>query len=387
MYLKQISHLIYAFHDPIHVYHFQKYFGLQIIKDIDNYQNNQNHQHNHQNGKNLTNKKKNYKINNYFWYYLFSFGARLGYELFYAFSFSYLYWNIDSTICRKLMLVWAFLMYIGQALKDILKIPRPSGDNIIILEPEYSLEYGMPSTHAMLALMVPVTLYYILLQKYIIYSITLFIIFSIFWFLLICCSRLYLGMHSILDILVGALLTSILLIPVLPTLNTLDHFFVRNWISPLILIPLIILLSIFYPKSNDLSPSRADTITIISAFAGVYLGTWYNYHMGIMHPSPNSPILYPIVWPKSNEISKILIRTIMGLGSIFLMRDLGKRLTCFLIQIITGQIPDKTNKHQAMFEIPIKMISFLFAGLAISVTGPWLARALDIDRKNMYFEA
>lgn len=138
-----------------------------------------------------------YRIGNYFWYYLFSFGSKLGYELFYSLSFSYCYWNVDSFVCRRLMLVWAILMYIGQAMKELIRWPRPSGPSVIILEPAYSFEYGMPSTHAILALSIPVNMFTIISSRYD-FSAPLFTLIALAWCSLICCSRLYLGMHSVL---------------------------------------------------------------------------------------------------------------------------------------------------------------------------------------------
>ena len=43
-------------------------------------------------------------------------------------------WNIDGVIGRKISLFWAFYMYIGQATKDILAIPRPSTPPVVKLE-------------------------------------------------------------------------------------------------------------------------------------------------------------------------------------------------------------------------------------------------------------
>lgn len=107
-----------------------------------------------------------HRVHNYFWFYLFSLGTKLGYELFYAFSYSYMFWNIDSLMCRRLIFVWSIIMYTGQALKDILRLPRPHRDHVIVLEPEYSLEFGMPSTHAILALSMPATLFYSMCGRY-----------------------------------------------------------------------------------------------------------------------------------------------------------------------------------------------------------------------------
>lgn len=214
MYLNKFQEWISCLRDPYLVVRFQRYFGLKsknseaeitsseiADKKLDS-----------------TKSGPKYEIENYFWFYLFSFGSKLGYELFYTISFSYCFWNIDQFICRRLMLVWAILMYIGQALKDIIRWPRPNGPDLLILEPAYSFEYGMPSTHAILSLSMPVNLFLILYGRYEVnmdykmvctykivliliylqFSIPTFIAISISWCSLICCSRIYLGMHSVL---------------------------------------------------------------------------------------------------------------------------------------------------------------------------------------------
>lgn len=53
-------------------------------------------------------------IHNKFWYFLFSFGTALGDEAFYAFSFCFWFWNIDGAVGRRVVYVWAILMYIGK---------------------------------------------------------------------------------------------------------------------------------------------------------------------------------------------------------------------------------------------------------------------------------
>ena len=64
----------------------------------------------------LTTNKRNYSIGNKFWYYLFCFGSGLGDELFYASFFSFWFWNIDGSVCRRVVLIWGILMYIGKTL-------------------------------------------------------------------------------------------------------------------------------------------------------------------------------------------------------------------------------------------------------------------------------
>lgn len=144
-------------HDSKYVRNFQTYFGLKVIPG------DTQDGHHHQNGSS-SKKPKNYQIGSYFWFYLFSFGSKLGYEFFYAFSYSYCNWNMDPLVCRQMICVWSLVMYIGQALKDIIQWPRPK--KVIVLEPAYSLEYGMPSTHALLSLSVPLALFSILSSRY-----------------------------------------------------------------------------------------------------------------------------------------------------------------------------------------------------------------------------
>lgn len=197
---------VFDLRDVGYVNRFQRFFGLQIVKeDEEDADGGDDLSKVHSSPKFSSSavptpaSAKRYRINNYFWYYLFSFGSKLGYELFYSLSFSYCYWNVDSFVCRRLMLVWAILMYCGQAMKELIRWPRPSGPSVIILEPAYSFEFGMPSTHAILALSIPVNMFTILQSRYD-FSVTLFALSSLVWCSLICCSRLYLGMHSVLVI-------------------------------------------------------------------------------------------------------------------------------------------------------------------------------------------
>lgn len=110
--------------------------------------------------------KVKYVIRNKFWYYLFSFGAGLGYELFYASFFPIWFWNIDGAVGRRMVLLWVIIMYIGQALKDVIRWPRPVSPPVVSLEPEYAIEYGMPSTHAMVGMALPFSMLIFTVERY-----------------------------------------------------------------------------------------------------------------------------------------------------------------------------------------------------------------------------
>lgn len=106
MYLKNRFHSVSFLRDSSYVTRFQKFFGLTILPDGEAPEK----AHDKANGVghgSVTQQATKYRIDNYFWFYLFSFGSKLGYELFYSLSFSYCYWNLDSFVCRRLMLVWS----------------------------------------------------------------------------------------------------------------------------------------------------------------------------------------------------------------------------------------------------------------------------------------
>jgi sphingosine-1-phosphate phosphatase 1 len=103
---------------------------------------------------------------NPFWHALFLFGSTLGNEIFYITFFPFLFWNIDEYVARKMVFLWALLMYCGQAAKDIIQWPRPPSPPVISVEKRYQWEYGMPSTHAMVGALIPFCLVYYSYDRY-----------------------------------------------------------------------------------------------------------------------------------------------------------------------------------------------------------------------------
>ena len=111
-------------------------------------------------------KQLDYSIDNKFLYYLFHFGANLGNEVFYILFYPYFIWNFDAWIGRRICLFWSFFMYVGQATKDIVRWPRPASPPVIRLEKRYELEYGMPSTHAMVGAGLPFSIFFFTIGRY-----------------------------------------------------------------------------------------------------------------------------------------------------------------------------------------------------------------------------
>ncbi|KAJ8313991.1 hypothetical protein KUTeg_008552 [Tegillarca granosa] len=138
-----------------------------------------------------------FMINYRFLYYLFSFSSSLGNEVFYLIFYPYCVWNLDSLVGRDTCFVWCLCMYLGQATKDYLLWPRPASPPVVRLENEFLQESSMPSTHAMSATAIPFMLAYLTLARYQFPAIVAWTV-AVCWCLLVCLSRLYLGVHSVL---------------------------------------------------------------------------------------------------------------------------------------------------------------------------------------------
>ena len=98
-------------------------------------------------------------IHNKFLFYLFTFGTELGNEMFFIIFFPFLFWNIDALVSRRLIIVWAWNLFVGQSTKDMVRWSRPASPPVVKVEVFYNSEYSMPSTHAMTGTAIPFCLF------------------------------------------------------------------------------------------------------------------------------------------------------------------------------------------------------------------------------------
>lgn len=119
----------------------------------------------------------------------------------------------------------------------------------------------MPSTHAMVSIVMPFSVVFFMMDRYQ-FSATIGFMLATAWCLVICFSRIYLGMHSVADVIAGLLLTIVLMIPLVPMVNRLDHYILSAKYSPILVIMISILLIIYYPRSDKWTPTRSDIINM-----------------------------------------------------------------------------------------------------------------------------
>lgn len=316
-----------------------------------------------------------YVVKNYFYYYLFKFSAALGEEIFYITFLPFIYWNIDHSVSRRMIIIWSIVMYIGQVSKDILKWPRPLSPPVVKLEMRTDAEYGMPSTHAMAATAISFSFFITTTNQYK-YPFELGLTAAFVFSTLVCLSRLYTGMHTVLDVIGGALISAVLLVLLYPVWDSIDHVLLTSPFCPLLSIAVPLLLCYNYPKLDYYSPTRGDTTTILGAGAGATVGFWLN-NQYVAPAHVGSTMAFPPI--TSTVVVLMLARFLVGLLVILLTRQLMKNVVLrVLCYCYTFPIADLDARRRLEVEVPYKFVTYSSVGFTATVIVPLLHELLGL---------
>ncbi|KAK2538278.1 Sgpp2 [Columba guinea] len=360
-----------------------------------------------------------YIVKNYFYYYLFKFSAALGEEIFYITFLPFIYWNIDHSVSRRMIIVWSIVMYIGQVSKDILKWPRPLSPPVVKLEMRTDAEYGMPSTHAMAATAISFSFFIATVNQYK-YPFELGLAAALVFSTLVCLSRLYTGMHTVLehshvskrditikdllemqgasmralciiigltkplnlislqDVIGGALISAVLLVLLYPAWDVIDHLLLTSPFCPLISIVLPLVLCYNYPKLDYYSPTRGDTTTILGAGAGATVGFWLNNQYAVpAYTSDNFQFGFHLITSKT--VVLVLARFFVGICVVLLTRQLMKSVVLGMLGYwYNFSIGDLEARRQLEVEVPYKFITYSSVGFSATVLVPLLHELLGL---------
>ncbi|XP_033006140.1 sphingosine-1-phosphate phosphatase 2 isoform X2 [Lacerta agilis] len=318
-----------------------------------------------------------YVVKNYFYYYLFRISAAMGQEVFYITFLPFSYWSINPYVARRLILMWSVVMYIGQVSKDLLKWPRPSSPPVVKLEKRTTAEYGMPSTHAMAATAISFTFVVTTVNKYK-YPLELGLLGAFLFSTLVCLSRIYTGMHTVLDVIVGSLISAILTALAYPTWDLLDHLMLTSPLCPMFCIVVPLILCYNYPKLDYYSPTRADTTTILGSGAGAIIGFWINNHY-VSNVSAEEAT-HRIPSATSEMLLMVLAQFLVGIAVLLIIRQIIKSLALkSLCSWYKVSINDIEAMQQMEIEVPYKFITYSSIGLSATVLVPLLHKLLGLN--------
>ncbi|KAI5098616.1 sphingosine-1-phosphate phosphatase 2 [Silurus meridionalis] len=305
-----------------------------------------------------------YVVKNWPLFFLFVVSTMLGNEVSYISFLPFIHWNLDPFLCRRLVNMWTVVMYIGQVLKDMLKLPRPLSPPVVKLEQR--IEFGMPSTHAMAATAIAFTLLLSAPER-VKFQFEVGLVVAVVLSALVSLSRLYTGMHSALDVICGNLISALILVVSYPYWDSLDFFQLNNPMSPVIALVVPLMLCYNYPALDHYSDSRGDTTIILGAGAGCSVGYWLNQRLGVtFEPSGPFPVNLP---PMTLRIFTFgVARFVVGLSILVLTRQVMKwivlRVLCWYYDVAVDDVGARRRKE---IEVPLKFSTYLAIGLVNTV--------------------
>ncbi|XP_060901634.1 sphingosine-1-phosphate phosphatase 2 isoform X2 [Labrus mixtus] len=262
--------------------------------------------------------------------------------------------------------MWTVVMYIGQVTKDLLKLPRPLSPPVVKLETRVDAEYGLPSTHAMSATAISFTLL-LSAPSRIQFQFEVGLLIAVTLSSLVCLSRLYTGMHSILDVVCGALISFVLLYVTYPYWETLDHFQLSSPVSPVVALLLPLFLSYTYPELDRYTTTRGDTTTILGAGAGCSIGYWVNELLGqTFEPQGELPVPLPTLTVAGLPLgfARFLLGVVVLLGTRQVVKTLSLRVLYSWYRVPKN---DDGARRRREIEVPSKFATYTSVGLVNSI--------------------
>ncbi|XP_023258784.1 sphingosine-1-phosphate phosphatase 1-like [Seriola lalandi dorsalis] len=318
-------------------------------------------------------------IHNKFLFYLFTFGTELGNEMFFIVFFPFLFWNIDALVSRRLIVVWAWNLFVGQSTKDMVRWSRPASPPVVKVEVFYNSEYSMPSTHAMTGTAIPFCLFMLTYGRWE-YPFLFGFCVALGWSVLVCVSRVYMGMHSILEVITGFLYSLLILAFFQPLLDKIDTFYMTDHYAPLMIIFSHVSLGLVAFSLDSWSTSRGDTAQALGTGAGAALATHVNYQLGLLLDPPLSSL--PLTLPSISIglVVRSLLRFLIGVAALLVTRMVMKAVTIpFLCRLFGLASDDVRRARQHMkVELPYRYIVYSVVGFSCVSVVPLLFRILNL---------
>lgn len=267
---------------------------------------------------------------------------------FYTAFLPLLFWSGHGRLARQMTLLMALCDYLGNSIKDVISAPRPSSPPVRRVtatedEKENALEYGLPSSH---------TLNTVCLSGYLLHYVLSYnqsgdssidligIVVVCIWVGLIGVGRIYLGMHSLIDVIGGLILGLIILSVWLKVHKHVDNFIVAGQNVTTFWTGLSLLLLFAYPTPEFPTPS----FEYHTAFNGVALGivtgvqqTYDQFHHERV----------PRIFTHQLTVPAFAGRMVVGIPSILLVKYCSKGLAKWALPIVANAlgIPVRSSSY------------------------------------------
>ncbi|RAL48526.1 hypothetical protein DM860_005950 [Cuscuta australis] len=258
---------------------------------------------------------------------------------FYTAFLPFLFWTGHSKLARQMTLLMAFCDYMGNCIKDVVSAPRPSCPPVRRItatedEKENALEYGLPSSH---------TLNTVCLSGYLLHYVLSHtqnkdLPFEIAGVALVCLlvgligfGRIYLGMHSLIDIIGGLVFGLAILAFWLSVHNHIDHFIVSGQNVTSFWAALSFLFLFAYPTPEMPTPSFEYHTAFNGVALGIVMGIQQTYHQ--FHHED-----VPRIFTPELTILAFVGRMLVGIPTILLVKVCSKAVAKWMLPMLANAL-------------------------------------------------
>mmetsp|Transcript_42309 Transcript_42309/g.94758 ORF Transcript_42309/g.94758 Transcript_42309/m.94758 type:complete len:450 (+) Transcript_42309:67-1416(+) len=258
-------------------------------------------------------------------------------EEFYLLALPVLFWCGDYRFARHMTYVVCVGLVWGNLLKDVFRLPRPRNVNSKVWVPANASEidstacrdFGFPSTHAMNAVSNSIfTVMYCVANGFDVSGGLLGLLAGI-WITSLSFGRLYLGVHSPMDVKAGMLLglAVAFLAQPLDIFSAFDRFVLHTPYVALILTIWLSSLLVLNPQPRPMTPTFMQNCTL----GGLILGCSVGFRMemerrGSVHAFPSEAT--------SNTLATSVLRVSIGYAILLLARVALKSLFTSLLRAV-----------------------------------------------------
>eukprot|EP00002_Diphylleia_rotans_P028974 TRINITY_DN585_c0_g8_i1.p1 TRINITY_DN585_c0_g8~~TRINITY_DN585_c0_g8_i1.p1 ORF type:complete len:392 (+),score=60.16 TRINITY_DN585_c0_g8_i1:52-1227(+) len=262
---------------------------------------------------------------------------------FYITSLPLFFWCGYSNVGRNLTTLLALGIYFGNVVKDYFCLPRPLSPPV--QRGETNHEYGLPSTHSVNSLLLPLTIVLTMIedqsidQSYL-WAIT---IVGIVYAGVVGLARMYLGVHSLADVIAGYIVAAILLFVwfglgisrvYLTWISSSDHVISIG-------LAVIILLLCISPEPVDPCPCFEDSVCFLACVAGLIIGEQNLIHTGIAAEHiGGTQFDYEKIGAHN-----VFLRKVVGFTLIILTRVIGKYILLQTLPSVYHLLDSFTRDH------------------------------------------
>ncbi|CAK9068128.1 unnamed protein product [Durusdinium trenchii] len=288
--------------------------------------------------------------------------------LFYITMLPLLFWVGELQLARQATSFMATCIYVGNAVKDAISAPRPDWSKGVRLVRDGAgdgsqtdeMEYGLPSTHTIntLCMWSYVFYYYSSSSSYgdgfSVYLRTLrspwlllLFILNITWCLFMMHGRVYLGMHSPIDIVAGLVLAVLLLHVYIQIDDFIDAWMTATTaFVPAYQLAFASVLCWTYPRGLQKTPSYNYAVYFTGVCLGVVTGVWRCPH----HHSVEAAARLREVRGPFPSVSFFVFggrRFLLGLVLVLLLRAVTKEVLKILVPAVLRLLSIPHSDHEA----------------------------------------